>query len=1016
MLHYQATPSHDTAQSFKQIRKLLIVLLVCVSVFILTAVSWSIYRDYQDTLNQAEKETQTIALAIDEHLNRTMENSLHGLHIIQHNTIFQSCFANKNEPCLYALLKRQLSEYPQLSTFAAAYANGEIAASTLQHPAPDHNLSQSLAFNIPKSQPQSRFYLAEQQLDPSGNLDTIPMVRPLTTGMGQFNGVLLAGIDPVYFERFYATLSQRKGIVIRLFRNDGISLARFPYDEHDIGRDISNKNFFARSFARKASGVFTEYSHVEKMTRLFGWRYLNQWQLGVSVGIDRDEVLRAWKNESLLNGFITLLMLSCGAMLLIYVFRQLSRLEITEADLYLTKVAVEHGADMAIWLDSKGKIRYVNTTACNRLGYPEAQLLKMQLRDINPGFNAERWNDFWINLREQKYLRDEVSFKTQGGELVPTEINSNFIVFNHQEYNCAVVRDISERRIAELAIIKSEQQLRLALEASNTGLFDMPIIGQQTAITSPEYDRLLGLAAGEESFKKWQEQVHPADKAQSQSLFQQYLSGKTTQFICEYRRRIHSGEYRWFQSRGQFVAFDPAGKPTRLIGTMTDITERKEAQEKIVELANFDSVTGLANRNLLLDELRLALASAGRNQHHLAVFFLDLDRFKTINDSLGHAAGDAVLAQVAERFKALIGPGDILARLGGDEFVIVLTQISNSLMAGSVAEAILASFSRPFALDAGSFSTSSSIGISIYPEDGHSADILIRNADVAMFQAKAQGRNNFQYFTAEMNARATERLELETSMRSALQNNEFILHYQPQVCLKDGHIMGAEALIRWNHPKHGLISPAKFIPIAEESRLIIPIGNWVLQEACRQAAAWHQAGLGQINMAVNLSPHQLHQSDFLDLISSALETAGLDARYLELEVTESVIMQEVRQVMATLHGIKQLGVKLSLDDFGTGYSSLSYLKRFAFDKLKIDQSFIRDAGNYQHDSAIVLAIIGLGQTLGMDVLAEGVETIEQLAFLKQTQTSSIQGYLFSKPVAAADFAQLLAENKTLDLI
>jgi diguanylate cyclase (GGDEF)-like protein/PAS domain S-box-containing protein len=1013
--HQQAAPTHEAEHSFEHIRRLLSALSACVFIFSLTAVSWSIYRGYHDTIESTEKEMLTMARAIDEQLSRTMENSLHALFHLQSDEIFQSCFAAKNEACLYALLNRQLGHYPQLSTFAAAYANGEVSVSTLQHPAPEHNIAQSLTFSIPKMQPQAPFYIAEQQTDPSGNLEIIPLTRALITNQGQFNGVVIAGINPAYFEMFYASLSQRKGIIIRLFRGDGISLARFPRDEQDIGRDISSKQFFSSNFSRQESGLFTEHSQVEKMTRIFGWRYLSQWHLGISVGIDKDEALRPWKNESLLNGGITLVMLLFGGLLLIYVFHQLARLEKTEADLYLTKVAVEHGADMAVWLDAQGRIRYVNATACTRLGYSENELLSMQLKEINPDHNPDYWQKFWQKLKTNKHLQAEVTLKARNGERIPTEINSNFIVFKKLEYNCAVVRDISERRMAELAIIKSEQQLRLALEASSTGLFDMPILGDQTAITSPEYDRLLGIKPGDESFQKWQHQIHPDDKEQSLAQFQQYLSGETTQLISEYRRKTQSGEYRWFQSRGKFVAFDPKGKPIRIIGTMTDITERKEAQERIIELANFDSVTGLANRNLLRDELRLALAAAVRNQQSLAVFFLDLDRFKTINDSLGHAAGDAVLAQVAHRFKKLISPGDILARLGGDEFVIVLTNITHSLMAGSIAETILASFAKPFELEAGHFSTSTSIGISIYPEDGTNADDLIRHADVAMFQAKAQGRSTFQYFTPEMNTRASERLELETSMRTALLNQEFVLYYQPQVSLENGRIIGAEALIRWNHPKHGLISPAKFIPIAEDSRLIIPIGNWVLQEACRQAAAWQARGLAPINMAVNLSPHQLHQANFLKLIESALNDVQLDARYLELEVTESVIMQEVKQVMTTLHGIKQLGVKLSLDDFGTGYSSLSYLKRFAFNKLKIDQSFVQDACNNNNDAAIVLAIIGLGQTLGMDVLAEGVETREQLAFLQQTKTTSIQGYLFSRPVPAAEFEEMLAANIILTL-
>ncbi|BCL77370.1 hypothetical protein JHS3_31060 [Jeongeupia sp. HS-3] len=1007
----------DNGRSFGLIRRMLIALSISVVLFALAAVSWSIWRSYQETLGNAEQQMLTLARTMDEHVGRTMDASLNTMFAIQQNEIFQLCVETADSACMHAYLQRQLGQTPQMATFAVARADGTLAASTLQYPTPAHNLGSTQYFKVARSQPSSPFYIAEQQLDPTGDRSVIPIVMALNNRRGEFVGVLFAGIDPGYFRQFYRSISSRAGLAIEMFRDDGISLVHYPENAFDVGHDLSHRTFFDNDFGGAQSGTFIERSARDRVTRIYGWRHVGGWPLGVMVGVDRQQVLASWRHDSLVNGGVTASVLALAALLAVYVLRQLRRLESTEDALYLTRVAVERGADMAIWLDPDGIIRYVNATACHRLGYGEHELLGMRLKDVNPTFDPETWGPFWERLREQKHLFEEFVLKTRSGDAFPIESYSNYIVFKGQEYNCAVVRDISERRLAEEAIVKSEQQLRLALDASNTGLFDMPLDIRRDAITSPEYDRLLGFTPGElvETFEKWKEQMYPGDRDVALNAFRDCYAGTAPQFVIEYRRKLKTGEYRWFLSRGKFVEFDGRGKPARLIGTVTDITERKVAQDRIIELANFDTVTGLANRNLLRDELRLAVASAERHSRQLALLFLDLDRFKTINDSLGHTAGDQVLMQVAERLKRIAGKGDILARLGGDEFVIVLTEIDNAIHPGLVAEQILASFADPFVLEAGGFATTTSIGISVYPDDGPDSDTLIRSADVAMYQAKSAGRNNYQYFTADMNARVSERLVLETSMSQALNDNEFELYYQPQVCLRDGRITGAEALIRWRHPEHGLISPAKFIPIAEESRMIVPIGNWVLREACRRAATWTRENGEPMSIAVNLSPLQLHQSNLLEIIADALADAELPPQCLELEVTESVVMQEVEHVMTMLSGIKRLGVKLSVDDFGTGYSSLSYLKRFAFDKLKVDQSFVRDLTTDPNDAAIVLAIIGLGKTLGMSVLAEGVETPEQLDFLRRAGTDAIQGYLFSKPLPAGEFEALLQASPRLML-
>lgn len=392
-------------------------------------------------------------------------------------------------------------------------------------------------------------------------------------------------------------------------------------------------------------------------------------------------------------------------------------------------------------------------------------------------------------------------------------------------------------------------------------------------------------------------------------------------------------------------------------------------------------------------------------------FFLDLDRFKAINDTLGHSIGDLLLQSVAERLKACIRSSDTVARLGGDEFVVVLPDLREGAhAAATVAQKILKSISNPFVIRDTELHTTASIGISLSPDDGIANEDLIANADVAMYRAKESGRNNFHFFAPEMNDSAYERLAMENNLRRALERQEFVLYYQPQVNSETGRIIGAEALVRWRRQGMGLVPPGMFIPIAEESGLIVAIGEWVLQEACRQNNAWQQEGFSPIPVAVNLSAVQFRQKNLTDLVANALQETGLDPRWLELEITESGIMQNAEAAVNTLHSLKQMGLKLSIDDFGTGYSSLSYLKRFPLDKLKIDQSFVRDITTNPDDAAIVTAIIGMAKSLKLRVIAEGVETKGHLDFLTSNGCVEIQGYYFGKPVPADEFGRLLAQG------
>ncbi|MGZ3253347.1 MAG: putative bifunctional diguanylate cyclase/phosphodiesterase [Burkholderiaceae bacterium] len=442
--------------------------------------------------------------------------------------------------------------------------------------------------------------------------------------------------------------------------------------------------------------------------------------------------------------------------------------------------------------------------------------------------------------------------------------------------------------------------------------------------------------------------------------------------------------------------------------------QRQEGERKIEYLAYYNVLTGLPNRTLLLDRITQAVQTAARNKWNVAVLYLDLDQFKNVNDSLGHNFGDLLLKAVAQRLRALVRSEDTVAHIGGDEFVVVLPNLKEHISSSVVAQKILAEIMLPYLIDNQELHITASIGISICPNDGADGLALLRTADTAMYQAKASGRNAYAFFTPEMTARAQETLRVSNDLRRAIERKEFVLHYQPQIDLMTGHIVGAEALIRWQHPEWGLVYPGKFIGVAEDTGLIQPMGEWVLREACRQNKAWQSAGLPHIDIAVNLSAKQFDHNHIALLTTEILKESGLDAKYLELEVTESMIMQNVEQSISVMNMLKTIGVKLSIDDFGTGYSSLSYLKRFPLDKLKIDQSFVRDIEADADDAAIVTAIIGLAKSLNLRVIAEGVEKKLQLDFLRKGDCDEMQGYFFSKPIPAADFEALLRKHVASD--
>jgi diguanylate cyclase (GGDEF)-like protein/PAS domain S-box-containing protein len=449
---------------------------------------------------------------------------------------------------------------------------------------------------------------------------------------------------------------------------------------------------------------------------------------------------------------------------------------------------------------------------------------------------------------------------------------------------------------------------------------------------------------------------------------------------------------------------DDLGQVTHYVSVFSDITPIKESQEQLERLAHHDALTGLPNRLLFHARLEHALERARREGRLVAILCFDLDHFKNINDSLGHPAGDRLLQVVTKRLLDSVRREDTVARLGGDEFTILLEELQESKDAGIVAEKALNVLAEPFELDGHEAYVSGSVGISLFPADGHDATTLLKNADSALYRAKEHGRNNYQFYTEDLTTAAFKRLALESSLRRAVEREEFTLYYQPQLSLNSGRVVGAEALVRWQHPELGLVFPTEFIPMAESTGLIVKLGEWVMDTACTQAKAWQKEGLPPIRIAINLSSVQVNRGDIITTVERVLQETGLDPQYMELEITEGLIMQQTHQTIAILEKLKAMGVMLAVDDFGTGYSSLSYLKRLPLHRLKIDRSFVCDIPDDSEDMAITRAVIALGNNLQLVVVAEGVENETQLEFLRSNGCDEAQGYLYSAPVPAADFA------------
>jgi diguanylate cyclase (GGDEF)-like protein/PAS domain S-box-containing protein len=685
-----------------------------------------------------------------------------------------------------------------------------------------------------------------------------------------------------------------------------------------------------------------------------------------------------------------------------------AKLSAANAQLKLLAAALEAAANSITITDAKGIVVWTNPAFSVLPGYSAQEVQGTDRRLLASRLQSkEVYKEMSAAISSGTMWHGEVVNHHKDGSVSPEEMTITLVASQSGEIThfIAINQDITERKLVEATLREAKEKYQTLFENAVIGIFQATPEGKLLNINRA-FATMLGYESPEQLLAERSAGGHPnligpAKAEEWRQMVEKHgsIRGAEAEVLCR------DGAHKWVvvnvratRNADGVVVHD---------GTAEDITERKAAQQQVNYLAYYDALTGLPNRTLLRDRLNTAVAAAGRQGCGAALLYVDLDRFKIINDSLGHSIGDLLLQQVANRLKNEIREQDTVARVGGDEFLIVLTSAESADQVTAIATRIVESVTEEFVIQGHPLNITCSLGISMFPEHGQDAETLIKNADAAMYAAKEQGNTAFCFFTDEMNSLVIERLSIENGLRLAIEREEFFLVYQPQFSIATGRVTGLEALIRWQHPERGLVMPDKFIRVAEGSSLINPIGEWVLRTACLQMKKWQGEGLVMVPVAVNVSAVQFRQEGFRELIRRVLQETGLDPQCLELELTESLLLSNEDVMFEVLQDLKDMGLKLVIDDFGTGYSSLSYLRQFPVTKLKIDRSFIRDVAVNADDAAITAAILGMAKSLNLKVIAEGVEDEAQLSFLREHECDECQGYYFSRPLSVQDAANRL---------
>ncbi len=949
----------------------------------------------EETERSAFRETSNLALAFEQDVIRTLEGLEQALRFAEREYL-----QGGPQVDLRPSFGTSAIDHGPLMAVAIVDERGIVIVSTRQA---GQDLSDRDYFRFHATHPSSELVIGKPVTGRIGGRPTIPVSRRIDKMDGQFGGMVLAGVAPSYFTDFFQRTDVGAHGVIQILGTDGIVRARRVGESTSGGGDLSESALLKRA-ASASSGSFLTAGRVDGTRRYMSYRKVERFPLLVSVGVSMEEAMApfAARERSYYVGaaFATLLVVFFAAALIRVTGRHaLALAEKRRADA-IYRATFDHAPVGIAYHALDGRFLNVNQAFTRMLGYSQDELRRRTFLDILHPEDAAAARKNLGAARPARLKVENRHIRKDGSEMWAA-VAVSFVAdaAGAPEYFVAMVEDITERKRAERALASSRKRFRDLVDNTSDFIWELDAQMRFT-YASESLRKLLGYDPAEVIGKATVDLMPAADREAARAKVEAIAASRQGFAGLEHQIfDVHGKRHVW-EASGVPI-FDAEGTLKGYRGVSRDITARKAAEKQLRHDAHYDRMTGLPNRTLCFDRLEQAITQARRNHEHTVLMLLDMDRFKNINDTLGPAAGDAVLRAIAGRLGACVRAGDTVARVGGDEFAIVLQRLQRPQDARVVAEKILAALAAPVRQEAGQeiFATLS-IGIAVCPPDGERPEVLMRNADAALFQAKKAGRNLFQFYAAEMNAKVADQIAFEADLRRALERDEFTLHYQPKVHLADGHVAGFEALLRWSRAGHGPVSPAQFVPVLEESGLIREVGAWVLREACRQVRAWIDEGCRPLPVAVNISAKQFH-GDLPALVERALREFRVAPEMLEVEITESDAMLDPDRAMAALHRLRAIGVEWSIDDFGTGYSSLSYLKRFQPGQLKLDRSFVKGLPHDADDASITKAVIGMAHNLGMEVVAEGVETEAQRHFLQRHGCDEMQGYLFSKPLPAA---------------
>ncbi|MBW7964818.1 EAL domain-containing protein [Bradyrhizobium sp. BR 10261] len=986
-------------------------MLLVVGIFGATAMAVGEFRER--TLANRERELENTAQLIARHFDQQFEDS----DVVAADLIRQMNLPEITSPQMFRermsgpeanrMLRGKISPVSYLGDIAIYDADGEIIAWSRAEPLPKINISSRAYFQTFKTNPMSEPVLLESVRSFLIGKWTTIVARRLSLPDGTFVGAMVRRIDPDSYQRYFASVALAEGAAITLFDREGVMLARYPHVESMIGTSYKGGPLMQTVLARGGQHTLRVKSPVDGTEKLGSAVALTHFPLVIVATNTTSAALADWRQQT---GFmVTTATVSAAviALILFLIIRQIVRQnheaqQRLEAERLRLDTALNNMSQALILYDADGYIVTCNRRYADMFGLshdvikPGCHVLEaMRHRKERGAFDGDV-DEFYAEVMrvvaegtvstQTHQLPNGRTFQVintpiaQGGVATIEEITERRNLEQERDRNYTFLREIIDHIPSQITVKDAHTRRYLLVNRIAEDIFGeggKTIVGKTAADILPEADADI---------------VTRDDDAVLQApdrLLQKEQSWKTPT----------EGQRHTISKR--IGICDKAGDPRYIINVIEDVTEQRSTAEKIAHMAHYDALTDLPNRALFREQIERELEKVADGEQ-FALLYIDVDEFKGINDSLGHHVGDELLKAIATRLRGCLEQGDLIARLGGDEFAVIQAGIQSPTDVLSFVTRIYQAIRQPYQCLGHQLSTDASIGIALAPQDGTDLDQLIKSADLAMYGAKAEGRRTYRFFVPEMDASAKARLTMEQDLRQALVNGGFEIHYQPLVNLHSGEVSGCEALLRWRHPERGMVSPAEFIPIAEDTGLINELGDWVLRTACNEAATWP----GHVRLAVNVSPVQLKCGTLALRIAGALDASGLDPRRLELEITEAVLIRDDEAALAILHQLRSIGVRIALDDFGTGYSSLSYLKRFPFDKIKIDRCFVADIADADGAPVIVQAVVNIASASNMTTVAEGVETEAQREMLRALGCTEMQGYLFSRPRPAAEVREL----------